>query len=53
MTRDEMSAYIAEAWVDGIDFKDLLREKLIDYTEELEGWTDESILEEYKSMTEL
>ena len=53
MTRTEMAAYIAQEWVDGIDLKDLLREKLIDFTEELEGWTDKDILEEYQSMTEL
>ena len=53
MTRTEMIAYIAEEWVDGIDLKDLLRERLINFTEELERWTDEDILKEYQSMTEL
>mgnify|MGYP001215120223 CR=1 FL=1 len=52
LTRDEMIAHIAEEWVDGLDLKDLLREKLIDYTEELEGLDDETILKEYKSMTD-
>ena len=52
-TRDEMAAYIAEEWVDGFDLKDLLREKLSECTEELESWTDEEILKEYKDMTEL
>ena len=47
-----MAAYIAEEWVDGLDLKDLLRQKLSDFTEELEGWTDESILEEYKLLTQ-
>ena len=47
-----MIAHIAEEWVDGLDLKDLLREKLSDCTEELEGWTDEAILEEYKAMTD-
>ena len=53
MTRDEMIAYIADEWVDGLDFKDLIRAKVYEYTQELEGWTDKDILEEYKSMTEL
>ena len=52
-TRDEMATYIAEEWLDCLELKDLLREKLSDYTQELEGWTDEEILKEYKSMTEL
>lgn len=51
-TREEMIAYIADAWVDGIDIKDYLRSMLFEYTEELEAWTDKNILNEYNELTE-
>lgn len=51
-TRDEMIAYIADAWVEGIDFKDYLRQMLIEYTEELECWADQDVLNEYNALTE-
>ena len=46
--RDEMIAAIAEDWVDGIDIKDYLRSMLIEYTEQLEDWSDSDIEKEYK-----
>ena len=46
--REEMIAAIAEDWVDGIDIKDYLRSMLIEYTEQLEAWSDNDIEEEYK-----
>ena len=45
--REEMIAAIAEDWVDGIDIKDYLRSMLIEYTEQLESWTDDQIEEEW------
>ena len=51
-TRTEMIDYIANEWVDGIDIKDYLRSMLIEYTDELEQWSDEKVLEEYKLYTE-
>ena len=51
-TREEMIDYIADAWVDGIDIKDYLRSMLIEYTDELECWTDEDVLKEYQALTE-
>ena len=46
--REEMIAAIAEDWVDGIDIKDYLRSMLIEYTEQLECWSDNDIEEEWK-----
>ena len=43
-----MIAAIAEDWVDGIDIKDYLRSMLIEYTEQLEAWSDNDIEEEWK-----
>ena len=51
-TRDEMITYIAGAWVDGIDIKDYLRSMHIEFTEELDAWTDVDILAEYNELTE-
>ena len=46
--REEMIAAIAEDWVDGIDLKDYLRAMLIEYTEQLQDWSDNDLEEEYK-----
>ena len=51
-TREEMIAYIADAWVEGIDIKDYLRSMLIEYTDELECRTDKDVLNEYNALTE-
>ena len=52
LSKDEMIAYISEEWVDGIDIKDYLRAMLIDFTDELQGWPEEQIIQEYKQLTE-
>ena len=46
--REEMIAAIAEEWVDAIDLKDYLRAMLIEYTEQLDCWSDNDIEEEWK-----
>lgn len=51
-SRTEMIDYIADAWVDGIDIKDYLRSMLIEYTDELEDWSDEDVLKKYEELTE-
>ena len=51
-TRTEMIDYIADAWVDGIDIKNYLRSKFIEYTDEIECWSDEHVLKEYQTLTE-
>ena len=51
-SRDEMVAFIAEEWVESIDIGDYLRSMLIEYTDELEGWPDDQIIQEYKLLTD-
>ena len=51
-TRTEMIDYIAEAWVDSIDIKDYLRAMLIEYTDQIETWSDKALLKEYELLTE-
>jgi len=50
--RDFMIARIADSWGDSIDIKDLIRQQVYEYTEELECWTDSDIEEEYKNIFE-
>jgi len=52
LSKDQMIAYIAEEWVDNIDIKDYLRSMLITYTDELQGWPEEQITQEYQQLTE-
>ena len=46
--REEMIAALADAWGDSIDIKDLIRQQVYEYSEQLERWTDEQIEEEWK-----
>tara|TARA_Y100000289_G_C3902401_1_gene139932 strand:+ start:182 stop:376 length:195 start_codon:yes stop_codon:yes gene_type:complete len=53
MTEDKRQAMIArivDAWGDSIDIKDLIRQQVYEYTEQLECWSDNDIEEEYKQI---
>ena len=45
--REAMIARIADCWGDSIDIKDLIRQQVYEYTEQLECWSDNDIEEEY------
>ena len=45
--REQMIARIVDAWGDSIDIKDLIRQQVYEYTEQLECWSDNDIEEEY------
>jgi len=48
--RDDMIARICDAWGDSIDIKDLIRQQVYEYSEQLECWSDNDIEEEYKQI---
>ena len=48
--REAMIARIVDAWGDSIDIKDLIRQQVYEYTEQLECWSDNDIEEEYKQI---
>ena len=52
LSKDEMIAFISEEWVDTIDIKDYLRAILIEYSDDLQDWPEEQIIQEYKRLTE-
>tara|TARA_Y100000401_G_scaffold31316_1_gene22886 strand:+ start:3008 stop:3175 length:168 start_codon:yes stop_codon:yes gene_type:complete len=52
-TRDQMIRFIADEYVDNIDIKNYLRQQHLEYTDEMNEWSDEEVIDEYNKISEL